>query len=271
MLKLSSTSALVLLWAEQECYKGESARYYLSQLDLEEGKALYKQCEEVWPYYDEVIKNRKFGVFSLIEKCCTEKISCQQVVIAGAGLDALGIEITERYPRVKVFEIDKENMSLKSHLFKNSGNKSKASIMFIEIDILNIPSLYGSLTAHGWDTNKPTALILEGISYYLPPESIQELVQVINPDWVIFEFLKEDHEITADRVKIPQKIFGFILNQCELPDIWRYSCFTAGKLFDMPVAVRYSMKQLEKMRTGSNRFFQTEDSGWIEVCLLVNQ
>jgi len=73
MMNLSSTSALVLLWAQQECYQSKKARHYLSRLDLEEGKALYGQCQEVWPYYDEVIKNWKFGVFSLIEKCCSEK------------------------------------------------------------------------------------------------------------------------------------------------------------------------------------------------------
>ncbi|MBW1679019.1 MAG: class I SAM-dependent methyltransferase, partial [Deltaproteobacteria bacterium] len=146
MSRLSSTSELVLLWARKECYQSKKARDYLKQLDLEEGKTLYERCKEVWPYYDEVIKNRKFGVFTLIKKYCTEKINCQQLVIAGAGLDALGIEVTEHYPHVKVFELDKENMDFKSHLFAKLGNKSTANITFIEIDLLNIPSLYSNLT-----------------------------------------------------------------------------------------------------------------------------
>lgn len=93
MQKLSSTSALVLLWAQQECYKSKKAKDYLSQIDLEEGKTLYEQCKYACPYYDEVIKNRKFGVFNLIKKSFSNKINIPQLVIAGAGLDALGIEI----------------------------------------------------------------------------------------------------------------------------------------------------------------------------------
>lgn len=61
MLKLSSTSALVLLWAQQECYQSKKAKYYLSQLDLEDGKILYERCKEICLYYNEVIKNRKFN------------------------------------------------------------------------------------------------------------------------------------------------------------------------------------------------------------------
>ncbi len=36
----------------------------------------------------------------------------------------------------------------------------------------------------------------------------------------------------------------------------------------MDVLERYSLMCLEQMRTGANSFFPTEESGWIEVCLL---
>jgi len=36
----------------------------------------------------------------------------------------------------------------------------------------------------------------------------------------------------------------------------------------MTVMYKFSMKRLENMRTGSNKYFMTENSGWIEVCLL---
>lgn len=271
MLKLSSTSALVLLWAQQECYQSKKAKDYLKQLDLAEGKILYERCKEVCPYYDEVIKNRKYGVFTLIKKCCDEKSDCQQVVIAGAGLDALGVEVTEYYPHVKVFELDKENMDLKSHLFAKLVNRAKTNITFIEIDLLNCPYLYSSLIAHSWDPKKSTLLILEGISYYLSSKSMQNLVRSIKPNWTIFEFLKPEKEISTDRLKIPREVFGHILSMCDLSDISRYNYSSVEKVFNMPFVAKYSMKRLEKMRTGSNRFFPTNNSGWIEVCLLENQ
>ncbi len=272
MLKLSSTSALVLLWAQQECYQSKKAKYYLSQLDLEDGKILYERCKEICPYYNEVIKNRKFGVFNLIKKYLTEKTRGQQLVIAGGGLDAFGIEVMELYPHVNVFELDKENMDIKSRLATKLANKSKGNIAFIEANLLNIFDVYRSLSAHGWDPRRPTLLIFEGISYYLPTESIQKLVQVINPTWTIFEFLKQNEEIATDRVNIPKQIFGLISSLCELSYIGQYNYSQLEKLFNnMSIRDKYSMKRLEEMRTGSNRFFPTEASGWIEVCLLANQ
>lgn len=152
MLKLSSTSALVLLWA-QGCYKTKMAKDFLKQLDLSEGETLYKNCDEVWPHYAEVIKNRKFGVFNLIKKACNKENNCKQIIIAGAGLDALGIEITENYPHVKVFEIDNENIILKSNLYLNLDKNPKANISFIENNLLDFSSVYKNLIAKKWNPN----------------------------------------------------------------------------------------------------------------------
>ncbi len=271
MFKLSSTSALVLLWARQDCYRSIRAKDYLGQLDLKEGSSLYEQCREVCPYYDEVIKNRKFAILKLVEKCCSEGNKLKQLVIAGAGLDALGIEVTDLYRQVKVFEIDRENMDLKRGLLSGSRNEPDSRIEFIKADLLAPSSLYKILRDHGWDPDKPTLLILEGISYYIPMETIKRIFQVINPYWTIFEFLKKERDIAHERLEIPEKVFGLISSHCGLPRILRYGHGDLERLFGMPAAEKYSMKSLENMRTGSNRFFLTEDSGWIEVCLLSDQ
>ena len=272
MSRLSSTSSLVLLWAGQECYKSKKAKAFLDQLELEEGKSLYEQCEKVCPYYDEVIKNRKFGIFNLIKKSIFTENKMLQIVIAAAGLDALGIEVIEHYPNTMVYELDSKNMEFKSKLYGSIETKLKPNIVFIEADLLNASSVYKGLSAHGWDVMKPTLLIIEGISYYLPTESIQKLFQTIKPNCTIFEFLKEDKEIVADKLKIAKKVFDLISGQCELSDITQYKYSKLEKLFNNMIIVdRHSMKRLEKMRTGSNRFFLTEDSGWIEVCLLANK
>lgn len=91
---------------------------------------------------------------------------------------------------------------------------------------------------------------------------------MINPDWTIFEFLKQENEIFHERAFIPDKVFGLISDMCNLPDICRYSHKDFKKLFDFTVNERYSMKRLENLRTGENVFFTAENMGWIEVCLL---
>ncbi|MEA3452026.1 MAG: class I SAM-dependent methyltransferase [Bacteroidota bacterium] len=271
MLKLSSTSALVLLWAKYECYKSKAANCYLKQLDLAEGKNLYNKCNEICPYYDEVIINRKYGILNLIKESFATESSPIQLVIAGAGFDALGIEVRELYSNVKIFEIDIENMKTKSHLVMQQNNKSKHDIAFIEADISNTFGLYKSLCDHSWTPKIPTLLVLEGVSYYLSPESIQKLIQTIKPGFVIFEFLKQDDEISTDRIHIPNKVFELISDQCRLSNIIKYNYSKIGKIFNNFFVVdNYSMKKLELMRTGSNSYFETEDSGWIEIRLLTD-
>ena len=56
-------------------------------------------------------------------------------------------------------------------------------------------------------------------------ESIRKLAKAVRPQRVIFEFLKEEREIAADRAEIPRRVFDLIAKE-------------------------------------------TEESGWIEVCLL---
>ena len=223
MLKLSSTSALVLLWAQQASYKSTAAIDYLSHLDLEDGKTLYKQCEEVCPYYDEVIKNRKKGVLHLLNSSFSNDEETSQLVIAGAGFDALSLEIMELYPHVNIFEIDEDKMQAKSRIVTKLNSTLKKNINFIEGNILNISYLCKSLIAHGWDPLKSTLLVLEGITYYLPTESLQNLIHAINPDLVIFEFLKQRDEISTDRVNIPDRVFGPISSQCGLSNIVKYN------------------------------------------------
>ena len=268
MLELSSTSALVLLWAQQECYQSEKAKDYLNSLDLKAGNALYEQCEKICPFYDEVIKNRKFGVFDLIRKCFTEEVDIQQIIIAGAGLDALGIEVMNYYPQIKVFELDIKDMDVKASLFSKFRVTSKSSISFIDVNLLNTLEVHSKLSNYGWNPVEPTLLILEGLSYYLPVKSIQKLIEVINPNRTVFEFLKRNKEIIAERARIAEEVFGLISTQCDCSYIVRYNYAEVENLFELPILAKYSMKQLEKRRTGTNRFFPTEKSGWIEVCLL---
>ena len=266
-LKLSATSAFVLLLASQECYKTKSAKRYLNQLDLSEGMFLYNWCREVCSFYHEVIKNRKFGVINLVKKYFSERTQNQQLVIAAAGLDALGFEVKDLYPKAKIFELDEENMDIKSDFSIKSGNMS-----FIHVNLLDASEVYKNLIEHGWDPQKSTLLVFEGISYYIRLDSIQNLFKVLNPGFIIFEFLKKEDEIDVNRINIPRKVFGKISSMCELPFIARFSYQQLEKLFTpFLIKDKFSMHRLEKMRTGSNKFFPTNESGWIEVCLLENK
>ncbi len=269
MTKLSATSALVLLWGDHKSYKSECAKDYLSQLDLSEGRSLYEQCENICPYYAEVIKNRKYGVLHLVKQVIDNENKLFQVIIAGAGLDALGIEIAGNYPNTNLFELDCDNMNLKSKLHGNIKAKTRSNIVFIEADLLNTPSVHKLLIAAGWSSLKPTLLIMEGVSYYLSEKSIANLVEKIKPNWTIFEFLKQDSTVADDKLSIANSIFGLISSDCNLTSIHKYDYSMIENFIDnMIITNKLNMKDLEQKRTGHNKFFPKEASGWIDICLL---
>ena len=259
---------MVLLWAGEESYRTVKAKQYLRRLDLNTGNFLYQQSNKICSYYAEVIKNRKYGVLNLVNKCFTSNEKITQLVIAGAGLDPLGIEVTSFYPNVKVFELDFKNMDTKSNLFLELGNDLKSNISFINANLLNVSEVIKSLTTHDWSSNENTLLILEGISYYLSMKSLQDFIKAINPAQVVFEFLKLKNEINEESEKIAEQVFNFICEYCNMPEIVRYSHSQFEELFNLQVIIRYGMNELERMRRGKNKYFPTDDSGWIEVCLL---
>ena len=268
MENLSATSALVQLWAGDICYQGKNARSYLEKLDLKSGKLLYRQCCGIWPHYGEVINNRKFGILHLIRKCLAEKDRCRQVVIAAAGIDPLGIELAEYFPEIAVFEFDRENMDVKEKLYRTSAVTVTADISFITTDILDTGVLTRDLARSGWNPQIPTLLVLEGISYYLPKQYIHRLISTFQPEKTIFEYLKESSAIDTDKNIIATDIFNLIADQCGLSCIERYSPCRVKSVSGMTILELYGMDVLEKMRSGTNTFFSTAASGWIEICLL---
>ena len=59
MNDLSSTSALVLLWSIENKDENSLSSKYLEFLNLDSAKDLHSKCNQIWPFYSEVIKNRK--------------------------------------------------------------------------------------------------------------------------------------------------------------------------------------------------------------------
>ncbi len=164
MIHISGTSALVLLWGGKDAYKSKLAQKYLEQLDLSSGYELYNECSKIWEPYHEILRNRKFGVFNFIESILRED-SNAQVIILAAGIAPLSLDIIERFPDAKIFDIDIVNMPMKKKLFEEVSDGSfENKIEFIESDITNKDILTESLIQHGWDKSKKSIVIAEGIS-----------------------------------------------------------------------------------------------------------
>lgn len=268
---LSDTSALVLLWSDESCYPGRQAQSYLGRLSLKAGERLYCQCNNVWNNYNEVIINRKTGIAYLASKTIT-KHHISQVVIPGAGLAPLDVDLISRHTPgdMEIFSVDLENMPLKSKLLDGLHDNNMSRIHCVTANINDISAVDAQLKKNGYDKNKSTLIIMEGISYYLPIVNLKNIVTYFKNNSgeasFILEYLVPNVDIQESRRHIPEGVFEIIRQSCGLPVITRLNEKLISASFGCAVKERFTLHDLEKLRTKGNRHFPQPDSGWIEVC-----
>ncbi len=270
---ISSTSALALLWTDGKIHRGASARKYLEKLRLNSGKELLSKCNRVWPHYGEVIKNRKSCILELAGEIVRGGVG--QIVTLGAGMDPLSLEVCEMSQKARVFEVDFENMGVKSGMIKKISPSLGRRICCITADISRPNTVMRKLVEDGWAKNRRTLVILEGISYYLAEERLWDMIRKFSTldqrNRVILEYLLPSSDVQKNRAGIPNRIFHIIARDFDLAGIVRYS------ISDIRARVRrmggevtghHTMREMEKNRTCENRYFKTKKSGWIEICRL---
>ena len=272
MIHISGTSALVLLWGGKEAYKSKLAQKYLEQIDLSSGHELFNECNKVWKHYNEILRNRKYGIFSLTESILRHYPE-SQVIILAAGIAPLSLDIIEKFPQAKIFDIDIDNMPLKKKLFDEvSEGKFKSRIEFIESDITDKKILIESLTKHGWDKNKKSIIIAEGISYYITEDELWNIFSLFQTkdksNYIILESRVPSEKVIEERRYIQEKVWEYLTAALTLKFITRYFDEKVNAYADKinaEVIQKSTMKDIEYLRFGKNEIFATDDSGWIEV------
>jgi len=267
MHKISETSAAVLLWVSEDIYQSTTAKNYLAKLDLSEGVELNKACTAIWPHYSEVILNRKWGILQLCHALLAQdrpqdKLQngqIKQIIIAGAGLDAMGIELAARFDACRVFEIDWQNMDIKHKLAENSN------CIFVNADLQDAKNCKQALENVNWSPALPSLLLLEGITYYIADTALANLCKTLSPHTVIAEYMKPAHAMTEQAYQISHNVFAIIQNYCELGEIRTYAADEITALIGLKMADLWSMQKLEAARTGQNRHFPNSKAGWIEI------
>ena len=269
---LASTSALVLLWGGAEIHKSKLSQNYRKLIDLNSGRKLAAKCNLVWAHYDQVIKNRKNCILNIVNNVLSNN-DIQQVVILGAGLDSLSLEIWSHFNSVRIFEVDNSNMEFKKHIIDEIDPALSSHIKHITFDLSLPKGLLNSMKNCGFQRTKPTLVVAEGFSYYMDEEkfwNIMEKFQTPNKqNNIILEYLIPQKMISENRVVIPNKIFKIIGSEFGLESITHYfKEEIQNKILNLngKIIANYNMKQMEKQRTNENQYFKNEKSGWIEVC-----
>jgi len=104
---------------------------------------------------------------------------CLQLVNLGAGFDTRAFRLECLQHAVASFEVDMDVInSSKVQVFKSFG-AAKCPQHFVTADLLNQESLGAELTASGFEKDKPTIFLAEGLIMYLPTKE-EQLLRVIS-------------------------------------------------------------------------------------------
>ena len=260
---ISDTSALVLLWANGEIHTSKNSKDYLKSLDLRHGKKLLTKCNKIADNYDQVIKNRKKCVLDLVESEIKQR-GITQIIIFGAGWDALSVELASRINNLKIYELDAANMDKKRELLKGIDESLADSIYCINVNLQNSLQAYNKLKSKGWNALKPSILIFEGISYYLSQAQLASLVRKFKlncQNVLVLEYLKNNNQ-----KNVAGKIFDTI-KESTGSKITKYQTDSLKSYLENIggiVIKNYSLPQMEENRLGYTVYFRHRD--WINVC-----
>ncbi|MEJ2261114.1 MAG: class I SAM-dependent methyltransferase, partial [Nitrosopumilaceae archaeon] len=212
MNDISSTSALVLLWSMGKKDDTSLSSKYLEFLNLESARELYLKCNQVWPFYSEVIKNRKKCVWDLTQLGLNDE-NVLQVIILGAGMDPLSLDIISKNQSVKIFEID-FSMDEKKAVIEKMDSTLLDSLAMISVDLKKPDELLKSLVKSGWNPKYSTLVVLEGISYYLSEKIMNSILRLFKTEnkknRVIFEYLVSQDLVSKKGAANAKKIFDLI-------------------------------------------------------------
>jgi len=103
----------------------------------------------------------------------------EQILIFGAGFDSRGIRLCNSNRNVRIFELEAPaTQSVKIRRYRQKGIKIPENLIFIPIDF-DRESLSDRLLQAGFKKERKCLFILEGLTMYLQPESIDSTFRVI--------------------------------------------------------------------------------------------
>ena len=113
----------------------------------------------------------------LFKQALTDNIP--QVVFLGAGYDTRSIRFKDSIRETKIFELDAPTtQKQKKDLLLKAGISVPEQLSFVPINF-NKESLHHALSNAGYDKSLKSFFIWEGVTYYLPEETVKNTLGII--------------------------------------------------------------------------------------------
>ena len=138
-----------------------------------EGHSLVELAKSTDPVYEEFNLSRFKYTTSRLEALAT---SYKQVILLGAGFDCRALWLNQfQTGRVKIFEVDtSEKLEQKLQILNQHDYVLPDWDCYIRVD-LRTDDVFQSLVSAGFDPDIPVLTLAEGLTYFIPPETSQNL------------------------------------------------------------------------------------------------
>lgn len=282
-----------MIWSRGEALKSGDAARYMELLGAGlrgAGGRIAARCELVWPHYGEVVRNRKACIKGLAMRCLRGGRT-RQVVMLGAGLDPLSVEIAALTGYTAVsYEIDSTGARRKRRLIEEASAAAAGCVRHVTADLEEAgpARIASALERRGWRADMPTLVVAEGVSYYLRKATLRGLLEPFRaggggaePSRAILEYLRDAASIEPEGNRIAGAVFGIFAEGTGIGGLFRYSDAEAAALVAGVPARRAGAEEgalraegiatvgpagMERARTRRNRLFPSDSAGWIAVC-----
>ncbi|MBP1929176.1 O-methyltransferase involved in polyketide biosynthesis [Methanolinea mesophila] len=273
-LELEPTAALVMDWAK-DLYRTGIASSFVARLDLSAGQRMRQECDAVCPWYPEVMMNRKWFIRHIASTIINSRGFPCQILILASGKSPLALELLERCPGVivSVIETDIAGMEEKARIYREVAPTAAQRIRCVEADLYDPGGTRDAVADTGaFYPDRPTIIVFEGISYYLPPEIssgvLSRFTSKSGQNTVILDSLLPCRLVREDRRYISRGIWSIIHRDCNVKKTVTYC---PDEMVRMLISAgggqvrHHAMNEMEWLRTGENRYFPTDGDGWIRI------
>ena len=237
---LSETSALVLIYDGGDSYQTPKSRAFYNRLDLTPGQSLYRKLSHL-SHIDRVIKGRKYSIHGFLKRFLKNSGPSAQVIVFGCGWDPVLVKMSEKFPENFFIGVDR-NIDGQEELVRDISPESRISYM--EWDMAHSKDLLRGLREKGWNPDQPLCVVLEGIIYYVPPDSLWKTVSSLKNNSSSYFSLAGDYlvdlknkDLTPRAKKMGYDIFETIKRDCGLETYYMYS---RDKLRKKALSLKYS-------------------------------
>lgn len=272
---VSDTAALVMLWARSYFEDTRTIRHYMDRLDLVPGIPLLELYNRTCPWYSEVIVNRKHFIKNAVLSLLQAGNSPAVIANLGAGFSPLALELSDQLSSdLNFMELDLENTGVKEQLYREIIPGCSGFIRCIQADITD-PRQLISILKKGCGTSRKTRLIIvmEGLTYYIGRQQMELMAAALTASFpglaVVFEHLKPCHLISDTRRHIPYDIFSHVRDYTGCREMTTYTEEQIRTIFGHGFSLSYTdMDQMERRRTGTQKYFPTPEDGWLSVAVI---